>query len=1072
MLQAPSARRTRRLWALTLALALAASSGAACQREAAKTGAALFASPQIRPVALSADQQLLFVANTTSGSVSVLDVRNPRRPRLLAEIDVGLDPAGIAVRPKVTPGRGGEDELIFVTNYISDSISVISRQRLDVVDTLQEIDPQTGVTRTDEPSGIAFAGPHRAFVTLEETNEVWVLELDDAGRHVGSSRIPITAPSPRALAVSGDRLYVAAFESGNQTEFPSCGPDDPRGPEEGCEFHLRLIDHLSIDLVGGQPAIDIQLGVLFDFAASDPNIGGKVIMNPERPDRDVFVFDLTAPGLDSDPSTPGIQPLQVIEGMGTLLYGIAVGKDERVYVTNTDARNDLNGLLELGNRMFDNRLSILDCAGGCAGPLHVDLDQAAGPQAGIPTPFGVEVSADGQMVLVTGAGSDGLPPGYGGTHPDQPELFGLAVLDAEGHVLGGTRVGAIPQGVALRSHPGTGAGEYAFVLNTVGNTVDVVDVRDPAAPKLVTSGIRVGSDPTPPVVQAGRIHFMSARASASGNFSCESCHPNGNIDQVLWTINAIESPDDPGPFVGEIPEPRTTMPIRGLRDTLPLHWEGNLSDPFPGPGGGGHIGPSPGCEPGAANEVACIRDLVNASLSGVMCEDGGGCPAGPSGQAGGLTHGERDELSAFLASVSYAPSPNRRPTDRLSDLALLGVQDFFTNEDGMGINTGVGEVVNFAPATCADNPLGCHSLPLTHSTKSPVVGGFDAPGIRGMVDRHILFSNGIVSSEEALRFAQACADGFDPPARMFDLLGFPVLEVTGDPCNLRSPVIENIGGLPLMMLPFPSGSEIYRPEQGITERGAFLASFEFLFALVYGVRGERIWEYQTEVSVGLPGITGRQHSITPENAHDAETLAALALFEATARDGKIVAIARNGLLGALRYGPGAGRWLPAGGGSLPPGLEVAASKLGFGQEGLTSAALRGLVESTGQVVTITAELPPNVSIGGPDRQPLLFEDPDLRAAEQAGEPPSLPRPNASAQASFRLGAKYVEPGAKLLVNGAVCHACSFSFAVAATGEDAIDVVIPADAFEPGINVMQVLNPLGWASNEFPLVADL
>ncbi len=1070
MRHAASAPRPRRLWALALALTVAASAGTACQRQA-KTGAALFQSPQTNPVALTADQRLLFVANTTSGSVSVLDVRRPRRPQLLAEIRVGLDPSGIAVRPKRNPANPNEDELVFVTNYISDSISVISRQRLDVVDTIQEIDPVTGVTRSDEPSGIVFDGPHRAFVTLEETNEVWVLELDDAGRHVGSSRIAITAPSPRAMAVSGDRLYVAAFESGNQTQFPSCGPDDPRGPEDGCEFHLRLIDDLSIDVVNGQPAIDIQLGVVFDFAAVDPNVGGKVIVNPARPDRDVFVFDLTAPGLDSDPATPGTQPLQVIEGVGTLLYGIAVGMDERVYVTNTDARNHLNGLFELGNRMFDNRLSILDCAGGCAGPLHLDLDQAAGPAAGIPTPYGLAVSGDGQTVLVTGAGSDGLPPGYAGTHPSQPELFGLAVLDADGNVLGGTRTGAIPQGVALRSHPGTGAAEYAFVLNAVDSTVDVVDVRDPADPKLVSSGISVGHDPTPPVVKAGRIHFMSARASTSGNFSCESCHPNGNIDQVLWTINAVESPDDAGPFVGEIPEPRTTMPIRGLRDTLPLHWEGNLSDPFPGTGGGGHEGPSPGCEPGAENEVACMRHLVNASLSGVMCEQGGGCAAGPSGQAGGLTGGERDELSAFLASVSYAPSPNRRPTDRLSDVAALGVQDFFTNEDGMGINTGVGAVVNFAPSTCADNPLGCHSLPLTHSTKSPVVGGFDAPGIRGMVDRHILFSNGIVSSEEALLFAQDCADGINPPARFYDLLGFPVLEVSGDPCNLRSPVIENTGGLPLMTLPFPSGSEIYRPEQGITERGAFLGTFEFLFALVYGVRGERIWEYQTEVSVGLPGMTGRQLSVTRDNALDAATAGALGLFEASAGDGKIVAVARNRLFGTLRYKPATGRWVPTRQGSLPPFLELLLGALGLGKDGMTSDALRTLVRSSGEVVTITAELPPNISIGGADRQPLLYEDPDLRAAEQPGEPPSLPRPFASAPAAFRLGAKYVAPAAKVLVNGAVCEGCSFTSAVAGTGEDAIDVVIPANTFDPGINVMQVLNPLGWASNEFPLVAE-
>lgn len=190
------------------------------------SGSVLYESPQVDPLALSADGTRLYVANTTSGTLSVLDVTNPASPRFLAEIKVGHDPVGVAVRPKAGPE---EDELVFVTNHVSDSISVVSRAQLEVVQTIQALDAN-GVTTTDEPVGIAFAGPDRAFVALDQPNQVLRLDLDAAGTAtIHPTRLAIRGQAPRALAVAGNRLYVAAFESGNETELGTCAPGDPRG---------------------------------------------------------------------------------------------------------------------------------------------------------------------------------------------------------------------------------------------------------------------------------------------------------------------------------------------------------------------------------------------------------------------------------------------------------------------------------------------------------------------------------------------------------------------------------------------------------------------------------------------------------------------------------------------------------------------------------------------------------------------------------------------------------------------------------------------------------------------------
>jgi YVTN family beta-propeller protein len=1013
-----------------------------------ESGHQLYLSPQSHPLALSNDGTRLYVANTTSGTLSVLDVSNALAPSPLAEIKVGHDPTGVAV----LPGLVGGDELIFVANHVSDSISVVSRNKLAVVQTIQSLDAE-GVTQTDEPVGIAFADAHRAFVTLDQPNQVLVLDVDDAGRAtINPTRLDVTAQAPRSLAVAGGKLFVASFESGNQTEFPSCWPGDPRledgvqenhavRTDEGCEFEAQLFEGVN------PTTLQIQLGTIFDFAAVDPNIGGQVIRDIDLPDRDLFVYDAQTLALES-----------VIDTVGTLLAGVTAHQGEggtRVWVAHTEARNEIDGLRDLDNHLFVNRVAVLDCNGGsCAPTSTLDLDTSAAPLGQtVPNPWGIDVSGDGNTVVVTAASADG-DRGDG-----RAPMNGLFTLDRDGNVIGSALVGALPEGVLLRSTAG-GQAQAAYVLNTADSTVSVVDVSNPASPQTVGAPLTVGSDPTPAQVKLGRIAFHTARASTSKTFACGTCHPNGNIDQLQWVINATVAPGEGPAADGQLAEPRTTMPIRGLRDELPLHWEGVLADPFPGVNPEAEAFDSaPDCDISVVGEVGCVRHLVDAALSGPMCQHNtpNGCEvgegqtgAGGAGLPGALTEEERDAMAAFQLAVPFPPGPSRRPTDKLSAAANQGVSDWFTNEDRQGVNTGVGQALNFAPTTCADNPMGCHSLPLTASTNSNIVGGFDAPSARGMWDRFTLFSNGVFSSQEVLQGAQDCADGIEPAPRQFMVnLGGGVIPITisGDPCNLRSPEIE-LFLFRLAELPFPSGESIWDPATGMTERGSFLATFEGIFALVYGFRGANTWEYQVELSNGLPGLTGRQIEVDPSDPSNEAMRAELDLVERYAREGRLTAVANGHGVGELRYDPVQGGW---------------STRTGF-----PFGDLPGLAATTGEVLTVTADLPENVSIGGADRQPLLDVDPDARAAEVTGDAPTLPRPWHDEVSTFRLGAEYVDPNAKVLVNGDVCEDCSITPATAPdTGKNAVDMTIDP-GLPLGVHVVQVLNPNGWASNEMPL----
>ena len=83
-------------------------------------------------------------------------------------------------------------------------------------------------------------------------------------------------------------------------------------------------------------------------------------------------------------------------------------------------------------------------------------------------------------------------------------------------------------------------------------------------------------DPTHRQVKLGRTWFNDADASSTRTFSCASCHPDGHTDQLLWVLKT--------PIVtgGNQIMPRSTMPVRGLRDTAPFHWDGIPGDPYGG----------------------------------------------------------------------------------------------------------------------------------------------------------------------------------------------------------------------------------------------------------------------------------------------------------------------------------------------------------------------------------------------------------------------------------------------------------------------------------------------------------
>ena len=576
-----------------------------------------FSSPHFNPIATLND--LVYVTNTPADTLDIIDTETNE---VEFRINVGVDPVSIAVRP--------DGKEIWVANHVSDTISIIdSDPESDfyhqVIGTVQDVDPDTLQTNFDEPVGIAFATNEKAYVALGPSNSVAIIDV--AEREV-TGHLQITAQDPRALITRGVYLYVIAFESGNTSQISGCNPESIDG--DICTYDAVEHTHTNNNVL----SLDIHV---------------DIVKNPKVPDRDLFVFNTRTNRL-----------IDTIEGVGTLLYGLDVSSTGTIYVAQADARNDSNGragtqdhdLGDMENRAFLNQLTGVNCRTiPCKEPEFLNLEPLPPehPEEGmaLATPYAIKVSDDDSTIVATAAGSD--------------KVF---LIDASnGEIVGRVAVDAVPRGLSLVSDE-EGAPIAAWVLNAVANTVSYVDLTTLTEPEV--SATVLLEDPTPELLKQGRIAFNDADASSTGTFSCESCHPDNNVDQIVWILDTPRCASGV-PNVSmdhrctQIP-PRLTMPVRGLRDTQPYHWDGIPGDPY----GGVNVQSLWGLAPTTCDmddPESCTRNLVDGSLATTMCDvTDADCPVNDEGIPGLLNTEMRDALAHYILNIpvsACAPSTIR-----------------------------------------------------------------------------------------------------------------------------------------------------------------------------------------------------------------------------------------------------------------------------------------------------------------------------------------------------------------------------------------------------------------------------
>ena len=660
----PPGSSARAISALVLCSGLLAGSTVSI-RAHAQPSYTLFESGQVRPLALSPNGKLLFALNTPDNRLEIFRVK-PQGLARWGSVTVGLEPVAIAAR---------SDDEVWVVNHLSDSISVV-----DVGDP-----KRARVVRTllvgDEPRDVVFAGPgrSRAFITTAHRGQnvpydpehftpgvdradVWVFDSDDLGGSLGGDPLTIITlftDTPRALAVTpdGGTVHAAGFHTGNRTSSVNEGLVPDGGEDAGGVIGPRTNFE---GVVRPETAMIVEFdGTHWKDALGRP---WDDQVNFYLPDKDVFVIDAM-----SDPPARVDGPSGFFAHVGTILFNMIVNPASgKVYVSNTEALN--MGMFEgpgifagvsLRGHLHESRISVLSSAGVAPRHLnkHIDYDSCCTPAPNpenaksLAIPTDMAITSDGAKLYVAALGSSKIG------------VFDTAQLESDTFVPSTANQIAVsgggPTGLALDE-----ARHRLYVLTRFDDSISVINTVSRAEIAHIPM-----YNPEPESVVAGRPFLYDAAFSSShGDSSCASCHVFGDLDSVAWDLGNPDAPvlTNPGPFISfpfPIPSsdlhpmkgPMSTQSLRGMANHGPMHWRGDRT--------AGNDAPSAQPDSGTFDEVAAFKKFQPAF-------------ADLLGRHEEIPDQGMQALSDFILQLTYPPNPNRALDRSLTPEQQIG-HDFF-----------------------------------------------------------------------------------------------------------------------------------------------------------------------------------------------------------------------------------------------------------------------------------------------------------------------------------------------------------------------------------------------------------
>lgn len=478
----------------------------ACGAITANAGDKRFDGPtSSQPLALSADGDLMAVANPDNNSVSLFDLKHDKN-RLIAEIPVGTEPNGVALAP--------DGKNLYVANTVSGTVTAFRINKGH--GPIQHFTHHIGVGT--EPYGLALTpNGRRLYVSNARSNTVSVI---DTGSDTVIKTIPVNA-EPRGIAITNDgdsddndeTVYVTHFLS-----FPVAGRVDGQDDAKaGRVSVLSTATNTVTAVIAVNPIADTGFKANGDALARIPP-GAN------------FIF------------TTGAYPNQ--------LNNVAI-KGNFAFIPNTGAspngpvRFDVNthSLLSVLNRSTN-----LDA--GQTLNMHTAVrDQTVAPKLFITQPWSMAFKHDSSQGYVISAASNhvvkvNINPSTGAATVQNDPSNPARVLQI--------KVGKNPRGIVVNS-----SDTRAYVMNFISRDVSVIDLT--TSPERVMTTLRSAPLPSPGT-QADSIHIgnelyntsigqfdpapgtttpIVGRMSNNGWGACSACHsPFGTSDNVVWIFAA------------------------------------------------------------------------------------------------------------------------------------------------------------------------------------------------------------------------------------------------------------------------------------------------------------------------------------------------------------------------------------------------------------------------------------------------------------------------------------------------------------------------------------------------------
>ena len=458
-----------------------------------------------QPLALSADDSLLLVANPDNNSVTFFDVKNGNTK--LAEITVGKEPNGVALSP--------DGARAYVANTIDGTVSVLSINRA----TGSYGNVLATVPVGTEPYGLALTPTGRKlYVANARSNSVSVI---DTATNYSVTTINNVGFEPRGIAItnagSGDDTQETVFVS-QFLSLPIEGRVD--GADDAKAGHVTAIAALTDTVIA-----DIIINPIADSGFKAAGDALQRIAPPAAPVAADFKF------------VTGAYPNQ--------LNNIAI-RGKFAFVPNTGASP--NGPFRF-NVNTQSLLSVIDTTtrkdAGKTINMHSAVDAQTGtPKRFITQPWAIATKHKADEAYVVSAASNivvkvKIDPSTGAATVQSDPSDATRVLEIP--------TGKNPRGIVVNSSDQT-----AYVMNYVSRDVSVIDLA--GSVEKVTATLRSATLPTVGTtedkIHAGKeLYYTSigefdpatpfgtaitGRMSNNGWGSCSSCHPFGLSDNVVW----------------------------------------------------------------------------------------------------------------------------------------------------------------------------------------------------------------------------------------------------------------------------------------------------------------------------------------------------------------------------------------------------------------------------------------------------------------------------------------------------------------------------------------------------------